>query len=303
MIRDRGRQAWHVLTSSSWQLALAARPYSLPYVAALGLLGVLTDDPGASLGQRWQAVWFGPAVWTLCVVCHDQMHQRADAKTRPERRNRTRHVWGWIAVLAAALLVSLLCSGIAVGAAVMATMLCAIGYGLFKKQPFLAIPLRGCAGAGTVWAGAYLGKNQPGEAVLMISVVVALFDAAGNVLGDLRDRKIDKISGTTTLATYSRNFAMLVASCLHLVGLYLFANELHFASGSHLVVALGVLLLVSAIVELQDRWMHLVYLLWKYLVVAFLLGFWAKSWMAVALVVQIPAIIFMYDRIHARSPK
>lgn len=273
-----------------------SRPYSLFYVAMLGVLGHLavTEDSGAF--KMFQAGMIGPSIWILGVVLNDYLHRRRDAVGRPERtQKKGLFFYGFCFGGLAFTFLLAVSSMPTMGYCFLAFLFSAL-YGMLKCYPGLASVFRGMAGGAVVLASTQ--QWIPSFPVWCLAVGVSLMDASGNILGDYRDLKIDLASGTKTLATTLGKMGLLMVLGFHAIAIVAFHQAFHLS----MPMVFGLVGLGWIPFLMKDAFKHIAYLLWKYFVVLVVLGFYHQYSLVYTTMVFMVASVGWYFWIHKTIP-
>ncbi len=254
---DPARRLRPWVVASAWfgRIYRLSRPYSIAYVALLGLLGVLSSGESCAPKQVALALSLGPLVWLSMLSFHDLAHARADA-----RAARGRGWVGWM-LLPFGIASLLTAVGLSSTAGTLTLVMVLVGavfgglYGVAKGVPVVSNILRGCVTSSGVVAAASISAVAP--LALLLAFGAGFLDASGNVLGDIRDTDCDRKAGTRTIAVIS----VPLAKALSLI--FLLGSVLFFSFVRETVLPL-LILGVAAIFFARRRACHLWFLLVKY---------------------------------------
>ena len=292
-VMDLSPHPRRVIAVALRRLYRAWRPYSIPYVSLMGLCGALSGKRPPSFGEMALALTLGPMVWVSMLAFHDFAHRRADQLSG---RDRPRAHWllvpfGLVLLLAAFALGALagrLTAGLVVVSAVFGVL-----YGVTKGLVLMSNGARGCVtSTGILSTGAIVGLT---EQSVLVAFGLGLLDAAGNVLGDLRDREVDTMAGTRTIAVVSRRSGQYAWAVLFLAAVAVLAVQFPVVAPLAVVGA-------SAAILSSTESAHLHFLLFKYSlvgVIALILNVSSVNSLVVfaLLLLSIPAVT-SYTAIH-----
>ncbi|MCG3125562.1 MAG: hypothetical protein CHACPFDD_00387 [Phycisphaerae bacterium] len=206
-----------LVRSAVVKFANLSRPYSIPYVALVGVCGVMTGQRSPTAADFALSLLLGPLVWISMLALHDFVHQERDARAD---RGRGRASWILIplslSLLAFAIGLAATASALTPAIVLVSTLFGCL-YGILKSSPVVANLLRGCVTAtGAVATASICGTTS---ASALLAAGVGLLDAAGNILGDVRDAHVDRKAGTSTLALISLRWARALVTILSVLSI------------------------------------------------------------------------------------
>lgn len=178
------------------------RPYTMFYVALVGLAGALLADPGGSARQLCGA-WLVPTLgWVAANYGADHLDRGVeDATATPHRAissGRMRSVTGLVGMVVCTLTGGVLAVALnwRTWVLVTAALVGGVAYGAVLRTGGPAGNLvRGALTACAFLFGAMAVRPYPSPALLVVALVFLLHDTATNLVGALRDVDGDRRSG------------------------------------------------------------------------------------------------------------
>ncbi len=270
-----------------------SRPYSLIYIAALGLLGCLLANPHASNSEMIHFAILGPALWMLGVLSNDFLHRHKDKISRPNRD--TSEQWLLPLIIASAILVLWLASFNSwhTNLFSLLSIVFSVAYGLLKSQLIIGAFCRGLATSMLLFATA----GEFGALSLLLIMAAVLFgmsDMIGNILGDYRDLEQDQLVKIKTLANQCPQNGLYLLLLLQPALMYL-QLQLNLPLSHGLFYTI---LACTVIWGAQNHNKHLYYLLLKYLLVMLVAVYTFSSGCWLLLIPALWISHTLYRKIH-----
>ena len=263
-----------------WEVALAIRAYSSPYVLLILLVSAfVAQTPSDKLEVQLGLAFAGILLVQFSgVFLNDLLHSNADQRGE---RHRDIHTFfqqnqiiiyllpiGWLIIIS---LMAIFFNKTAIFL-VLAMMGISIIYGLLKSYGLWSLVGRG--GMSLLMATLLPASNQllTRPAILTICFICCI-DVTGNLLGDIRDIYVDKQAGVqTTVVRYSKQF---VTGLILLSNWFLLPALLWqiMPSSNWLIAAILTLFIMPILsLSLPILYTHFTYLMGKYLILIMLLA-------------------------------
>ncbi len=250
----------------------AIRAYSTPLVFLILLNGVFVADLPFNQGII-QAVILVAGILLIqigSVIVNDKMHQDADTLGKRGRNidqfiRQSRLILYLLPILAILILI-VIYKTINFRAVWLLLLFAAstILYGWLKGRGVWSIAGRGVTAL--LMAGLIPMANQiVTRQILLFICFAALLDAAGNLVGDIRDIYVDNLSNTQTMVVRYDKFVIITFLLIcHLLLLFLWM-ELALSGISLLIGAIIIGILTILIIAAAHFYSHFFYLIAKYL--------------------------------------
>lgn len=278
------------------------RPYSIPYIALLGLLGVHVGQYSPTTVQIRLAVFIPVSIWIILLVVNDYLHRNKD-RLISDRQNRffVKHevsskilfsiVMGFILLLTVLGFSQNLLAGAFIFLIVIASMVYALG----KDIPLFSNLIRGISGGLIILTTA----SFTGLTVIAFTLAIVFtgLDAIGNLFGDVRDKYRDKAGGQRTTATvFSKNVCLGIGGLgFFLILIFLYIVSIGFPLEWLLLTSIAG---ASVIIFSSCESIHKNYLMIKLFAVCSCLALFNNPEILLIFPISILYTIFGYKMVH-----